>query len=136
MALVALAGTLAIAALGYITYLGSCITNSRQQAAQLSVLGITRASFLRMAAVEHLIVAVMGLALGSVSGLLMTHVAVDAVAHTETGGRLLPPFVLTTNWAQASTLYAVVGIVAVIGAIRVFRDYSKMALHELLRLEE
>jgi ABC-type antimicrobial peptide transport system permease subunit len=136
MAAVALVGTILIVSLGYITYMGSYINASAKESAQLSVLGITRGAYLLMISTEHLIVGVVGLVIGTFTGLLMTEVAVSSIAHTESGGKLIPPFVLTTEWLGITFVYAAIGIIAVIAAIRLFVGYRRLALTQILRLEE
>ncbi len=136
MAAVALIGTILIASLGYFTYMGSYINGSAKESAQLSVQGITRGSYLLMVAVEHTIVGVIGLVLGSFTGLLMTDVAVSSIAHTESGGKLIPPFVLTTEWFGLSFVYVAIGAIAVVAAVRIFIGYRRLALTQILRLEE
>ena len=136
MAAVALVGTILIVSLGYITYMGSYIIASAKESARLSVLGITRAGYLLMISTEHLIVGVVGLVIGTFTGLLMTEVAVSSIAHTESGGKLIPPFVLTTEWLGITFVYAAIGIIAVIAAIRLFVGYRRLALTQILRLEE
>jgi len=136
MAAVALVGTILIASLGYITYMGSYVSGSVKEAAQLSVLGVSRGSYLLMVTVEHLIVGTVGLAIGTVTGLLMTEVAVDAVSHTEAGGKLIPPFVLTTEWGGLSLVYVAIGVIGIATAILLFVRYQRLALTQILRLEE
>ncbi len=136
MAAIALIGTFAIAGLGYITYLGSYITRGRLESAQLSVLGMSRGAYLRTIATEHLIVGAIGLSLGTVTGLIMTSVAVDAISHTESGGRLIPPFVLSTDWAGVSLVYVIVGVIGILAAVKMFRQFRRLALNQLMRVEE
>ena len=136
MAAVALVGTILIVSLGYITYMGSYINASAKESAQLSVLGITRGAYLLMISTEHLIVGVVGLVLGTFTGLLMTEVAVSSIAHTESGGKLIPPFVLTTEWSGIALIYAAIGIIAVLAAIRLFVGYRRLALTHILRVGE
>ncbi|MCH7734062.1 MAG: hypothetical protein IH961_02485 [Chloroflexi bacterium] len=136
MAAVALIGTFAIVGFGYVTYLGSYIARSRGESAQLSVLGLARSTYLLTIATEHIIVGVIGLSLGTVTGLIMTSVAVDAISHTESGGRLIPPFVLSTEWAGVSIVYVIIGAIAIFAAVKMFRQYRRLALNELMRMEE
>jgi ABC-type antimicrobial peptide transport system permease subunit len=87
-------------------------------------------------ATEHVIVGAIGLSLGTVTGLIMTNVAVDAISHTESGGRLIPPFVLSTDWAGVSLVYVIVGVIGLFAAVKMFRQFKRLALNELMRVEE
>ena len=136
MAAVALIGTFAIVGFGYITYLGSYIARSRPESAQLSVLGMSRRTYLLTVATEHVIVGVVGLSLGTVTGLIMTDVAVDAISHTESGGRLIPPFVLSTDWTGVSLIYVIIGVIGIFAAVKMFRQFRRLALNQLMRVEE
>lgn len=136
MAVVAIAGTLAVAALGYVTYLVAYVARGRTETAFLRALGLSRSAYIRMVAFEHLMVAVIGLGLGTAVGLAMSRIAVESVAHTETGARLLPPFVLTTQWLSVGLIYATLAVVGAFAAARMARAFGRQALNQITRIEE
>jgi ABC-type antimicrobial peptide transport system permease subunit len=67
-----------------------------------------------LVAAEHLVIVIMGLAIGTVAGFAMSNIMVSAVAVTERGDPVLPPFVVTTNWALMGPIY--VALIAVFAA--------------------
>ncbi|MCH7739496.1 MAG: FtsX-like permease family protein [Chloroflexi bacterium] len=116
----ALAAAITIIA-GFIGYSAAQAAHARRtsdESAFILTLGLTRGQFLRMLMVEHLAIGGLGIALGVVSGLTLSRIVVDSVAHTERGTALLPPFQLATSWlafglvvaALAATFVAVLAL--------------------------
>lgn len=136
MAVVTIAGTLAIVAAGYATYLSQYFRRAEMEAAFLKVLGLSRRAFFGLVALEHVTVGVVGLLIGTVAGLAMAQIAVDSVAHTEAGGKLLPPFVLTTEWAPVALIFAGIGLVALFLVGNMLRAFGRLALSRFARMGE
>jgi hypothetical protein len=64
--------------------------------------------------VEHLGMALAGVGLGTWAGFQMSELMVGSLAVTETGGEVVPPFVLSTDWGlMLPTYLAILGIVLV-----------------------
>ena len=74
-------------------------------------LGMSRRQLSGLLALEHIVVVVMGLSLGSWSGLEMSRRMVASVAVTDQGDAVLPPFSLITDWALMGPIYAALLIV-------------------------
>ena len=126
-----------IAALGYGTYLVASVRRERIDTAFLRALGMSKSAYLAMVAVEHLSIALFGLFIGSLTGLAMSQMTVDSIAHTETGGRLLPPFVMVTEWLPASLVYGAIAIVGIAAGtpqglvVPVLRDTDNMKIADV-----
>ncbi|MEX2378443.1 MAG: hypothetical protein WD848_10495 [Dehalococcoidia bacterium] len=133
MGLIAVALTAIAGCLGYVTYLAAHNMRTRHDSAYLLALGLSRRAFLRIVMVEHVLVAVLGVALGLVSGLMVSRLAVSSMAHTETGGALLPPFVLQTSWIQPALLVGVVALTAAVIIGGILLAYPRLPLHMLTR---
>ena len=106
MVLVAMAVILFIASLGYIVYLLAFTERSVSEMASLRSLGFNRAQTIALIGLEHILIALIGLGLGAWAGYQMSRMMVSAVAVTDGGGYVLPPFILTTNWLFMGPLYA------------------------------
>ncbi len=121
------------AAFGYFTYLAAHDHRTRRDSAFLQSMGMPAASFARLMLVEHAIVAVLGIGIGIASGLYVSRLAVSSLTFTETGGELLPPFVMQTNWIPTAVLTAVIAVSTGIAIYNLVRRYRSMPLHELTR---
>ena len=101
------------AGLGYVTYLFSFAGRSRSEMGFLRSLGLSRRQMMGLLSLEHLVIVTVGLGLGTWAGYQMSTVMVSSVAVTETGGRVIPPFTLVTDWSFMVVMYtAMVAIFA------------------------
>lgn len=136
VALVTLGGTLIIVVLGYLTYLMSYAARGRMESAFLSTLGIASGSYFKLIALEHLLIGAIGLSIGTVAGFAMTRLATQSVAHTQTGGAIVPPFVLTTQWFEMGLLYGALVLVGAISLLQMVWQFRTLPLAEMTRVEE
>ena len=90
-------------------------------------------AFARLIIIEHLLVALVGIAVGVGSGLYVSRIAVNSMTFTQTGGRLLPPFVLDTNWIPIGFLAALVATVVIVAIVNIIIDYRRLPIHSLTR---
>ena len=135
MMLIAFAVIVFVAALGYVTYLISFAGQSRAEMGFLQALGLRRGQMTRLLAAEHLVIVAIGLALGTAAGFAMSDIMVTALAVTETGRPVVPPFILTTEWAFMGPIYAAL-IATFVGALAwLSRSATRVNIHELSRLE-
>lgn len=121
------------AAFGYFTYLAAHAYRTRRDSAFLQSMGMPAMAFGRLMLVEHAIVAALGMGIGIASGLYVSRLAVSSLTFTESGGELLPPFIMQTNWVPTLVLAAVVAISTAISIFNIVRRYRDMPLHELTR---
>ncbi len=135
MMIAALAIIIMAAALGYVTYLLSFSTQSRSEMGFLQALGFRSGQMTRLLGAEHLVIVALGLIIGTVAGFAMSGIMVSALAVTETGTPVVPPFVLTTNWAYMAAMYTGLAIVFFSALIWLARSVSRARLHEISRIE-
>ena len=121
------------AGFGYFTYLVAHARRTRRESAYLQSMGMPARAFARLIIIEHLVVAFFGIAVGVGSGLFVSRIAINSMTFTQTGGRLLPPFVLDTNWIPIGFLAALVGTVIVVAIVNILIDYRRMPIHSLTR---
>ena len=135
MVLAAMAVILFIASLGYIVYLLAFTERSVSEMASLRSLGFNRAQTIGLIGLEHLLIAFIGLGLGTWAGYQMSRMMVGAVAVTDSGGYVLPPYILTTDWLLMGPLYA--AMLAVFGAslLTLGRRALSLDLRRLSRME-
>ena len=119
--------------LGYVTYLVAHSTRTIHDSAYLRAMGLSKPGFMRSAVIEHGIVAVIGVVVGVASGLVASRIAVGAIAYSETGRALLPPFILQTNWWPVLAILVLAGVAGAVGVISSFVGFLRRPLHELTR---
>ena len=121
------------AAFGYLTYLAAHAYRTRRESALLSSMGMKSATFGRLVLIEHAMVAVLGIGIGVVSGWYVSRLAVSSLTFTQSGGELLPPFVMQTNWVPVGILAAVIIGATLVAVYSIMRQYRTLPIHELTR---
>ena len=135
MVLVAIGVILFTATLGYVAYLLTFAAESRGEMGFLRALGFSARQMVWLVGAEHLVVVVMGLATGTGAGFAMSNMMLSAVAVTERGDPVLPPFVMTTDWGLMGPIYvALIGVFAA-GLYWLMRAASRVDLSEVTRVE-
>ena len=132
---VALAITIFSAAMGYITYLLSFAGSSRSEMGFLQALGLRRRQMTNLLTAEHLVIVVIGLAIGTAAGFSMTSIMVSALAVTESGNPVVPPFILTTEWNYMVPVYIALGVIFVGALLWLSRSVARTRLSEMARVE-
>ena len=133
MVLVSVAVVVLTSTLGYATYLLTLSERSRGEMAALRSVGLSGGQMLSLLSLEHLVVVGLGLGLGSWAGFQMSRLMVSAVAVTEDGSRVLPPFVLVTDWAIMGPVYAVLIGTFAIATFLLHRSVTRLDLHSVAR---
>ena len=135
MVLVSMAVILFIAGLGYIVYLLAFADRSVSEMASLRSLGFNRMQTVGLIALEHILIAFIGLGLGAWAGYQMSRMMVAAVTVTDGGGRVLPPFILTTNWLFMGPLYVAMFVVFAASLLALGSRVLSIDLRRLSRME-
>ena len=135
MILIAIAVIVFVAALGYVTYLMSFSEQSKAEMGFLQALGLRPGQMTWLLISEHLVVAAIGIAIGTAAGFFMSDIMVSAVAVTENGQPVVPPYILTTDWLFMGFIYAALTCIFVGALLWLSRSVAKVNLHEVARLE-
>ena len=135
MMLVAVFIIIFAAALGYITYLLHFSGQSRMEMGFLQALGLRGRQMTWLLSAEHLLIAAIGLVIGTLAGFSMSSIMVSAVAITEEGHPVIPPFILTTDWVFMGPIYAALITIFVGALLWLARSVTSVRLHEMTRLE-
>ncbi|MBN4059464.1 hypothetical protein JYT32_00950, partial [Dehalococcoides mccartyi] len=122
--------------LGYFTFLIAHSNRTVHDSAYLRAMGLSKPGFMSSALIEHGIVAVIGVAVGVASGLVASRIAVGALAYSDTGRALLPPFILQTSWWPVFVMLGLVAGAAVIGVVSSIIGLLRTPIHELTRSAE
>ncbi len=121
--------------LGYIIYLLSFAYRIRSEMGFLQSLGLSRRQLAGLLGLEHLVIALIGLGLGSWAGFQMSRTMVSALAVTSTGQEVVPPFTLITDWGFLAPIYGVLVAVFLSALWILNRGVLRLKLHEVSRLE-
>ncbi len=132
---VAVAIAILAAALGYITYLLSFSAQSRMEMGFLLALGLRSRQMTRLLSAEHLVIVAIGLTIGTVAGFSMSSIMVSALAVTESGAEVVPPFILTTDWVVMAPVYGALVFIFVGALLWLSRSVTRLDLYEMSRLE-
>ena len=135
LVLVSLAVVLFIAALGYVVYLMAHADRTVGEMASLRSLGLNRAQTISLIAFEHMLVALMGLGLGTWAGFQMSRIVVSSVTVTDGGGRVLPPFILTTDWTLMVPLFVLLIAIFLVALLTIGGRVLSLDLRRLSRME-
>ena len=119
--------------LGYVTYLLANSSRLIHDSAYLRAMGLSKSGFIRSALIEHGIVGLLGCVVGASVGLFASRMAVSAIAYSETGRALLPPFFLQTMWLPVLIILFVVLSVGVMSTGSSFVNFLRRPLYELTR---
>ena len=123
------------AGLGYATYLLSFAGRSRSEMGFLQAFGFTRRQILGLLSMEHLVVVVVGLGLGTWAGLQMSSSMVESVTVTDRGEQVLPPLILTTDWLAMSAVYLLLLAIFGFALYRLTRGMVSVDLQTAARME-
>ena len=108
--LVALAVVAFTALTGIVTYLLFFSDSNRGEIGVVRSLGLAHRQMIGLLALEHLLIAVVGMGLGTWSGLRMSSMMAPLVSLAESGGEVLPPIVVVIDWLTLSVFY--IGVAA------------------------
>ncbi len=124
-----------VLALGYVVYLISFAGRARVEMSALRAMGLSRVQQVSLLTIEHVSIALGGIGLGSWAGFQMSRFMVTSLEVSEEGEEILPPFLLTTDWAFIAPIYALMIAVVVIALLNLNRGFGRLRLHEALKNE-
>lgn len=136
MGVVALILTGIATVLGYVTYLSAHARSTEHDSAYMQAIGLSRGEFLRIVMIEHGLIGLVGIVLGVVTGIGISRIAMQSMAFTETGDRLLPPFILQINWFPVGIILGIAILTAVLVLGALLRAYPRLPLHILIRTRD
>ena len=123
------------AGLGYVTYLLQFADRSRSEMGFLQAFGLSRRQMMGLLSLEHLVIVIIGLGLGTWAGFQMSTRMVASVAVTEKGEQVLPPFILVTDWSVMLLIYGLLIGIFLAALYRLNRSMLHLDLQTISRLE-
>ncbi len=122
-----------VSALGYVVYLISFGGRARVEIGALRAMGLSRAQLVGLLTFEHISIALIGIGLGTWAGFQMSRFMVTSLEVSEEGEEILPPFLLTTDWAFMVPVYALMIAIVVVALLNLNRGFGRLQLYEVLK---
>ena len=124
-----------VVAVGYIAYLLLFAAHSESEMGILRTFGLSRLQLVGLAGFEHLAIVSVGLGLGTWAGFQASKLIVDPLLITESGERVVPPYILLTSWDLMGPTYAALGVVLVGMLFVLVSTLSRVDLTHITRVE-
>jgi hypothetical protein len=132
--LVALIAAFAILAIGFALtlYLGG-----QARTVEVSVMravGISPRQLLTMISLEYLLIAAIGLIIGTVAGLRISETMLSFLNVTSDGSKVIPGFALVTRWDTVAIAFAAVGLAFLAGVLALAGYFLRLPVSRVIRL--
>ena len=124
-----------VSALGYLAYLLLLSRRSGREMGMLRTTGVSRGQLMGLLTFENVMIAGIGIGLGSWAGFQASAMMVTPLVVTETGRAVVPPFHLLTNWALMGPTYAALALVLAAALFILARSIWRINLGSITRLE-
>ncbi len=127
---------LLLAALGFVVY---SLLSARARALEFAVLrtmGLSRRQIVFVVSFEQVFVTVAGVLAGTILGFPLSRLMIGYMGITETGAKVVPPFVSSVSWQAIASTYIGLGVVFVGATAALASLYARLAVSRALRLGE
>ena len=135
MVLMAAIITLISAGFGYVNYLFLFAKITRNEITCLQSLGLSRLQLYLFMAIEHSIIIVCGISLGTWSGYQISDLMVSPLAVNDSGTKIIPRFILDTDWGIMGPWYVILTAFFVLSGILLTRFIAKMDINQSTRID-
>ena len=133
---IAFSAVLVLSCVGFLVHAYVSFRNRQLQFALLRTVGFSMRQLMTMVWLEHTIVIVAGLALGTWMGGRLGATIMPFLGHDDRGTQVVPPFVMQVNWAALLITYAVMLLVFAFISLGVIWLIHRISLQRILRLGE
>ena len=132
--LLAVIASFAILALGFGLTLYTGGQARGVEVAVMRAMGFSRLQIFSMVALEYLVVAAIGLAVGTVAGLRISSTMLSFLNVTAEGAKVVPPFALATQWDTVGMSFAVIAVAFAAGILALAFYFLRVPMTRFLRL--
>jgi len=132
--LLAVVASFAVLALGFGLSLYTGGQARTVEVAVMRAMGFSRPQIFSMVALEYLVVALVGLVVGTIAGLRISATMLSFLNVTEDGGRVVPPFDLATQWDTVGIAFAVMAAAFAAGITALGYYFLRLPMTRFLRL--
>jgi len=134
--LISFIAALILAAGAFLVSLYTSLRRRRVEFAVMAALGLGRHKVFAMLAFEYAAVAVIGAGAGLVLGLGISRLMLSFLDVTPTGDKVVPPFVLVTNWDMIGAALGCLSLVVIASILLASRSYTSASESTVLRNTE
>lgn len=135
MVLMAAIITLISAGFGYINYLFLFSKITRNEITCLQSLGLSRSQLFSFLGIEHSIIIVCGISLGTWSGYQISDLMVSPLAVNDSGAKIIPRFILDTDWGIMGPWYVILTAFFLLSGILLTRFIAKLDINQSTRID-
>lgn len=132
--LLAVIASFAILALGFALTLYTGGQARTVEVAVMRAMGFSQPQIFSMVALEYLVVAGVGLIVGTIAGLRISSTMLSFLNVTEDGRRVVPPFALATQWDTVGLSFAVIALAFAAGILALVYYFLRIPMTRFLRL--
>ena len=136
MTMVSILVSIYIAVIGYFIHMVFLSNQIKSRMGTLRSMGMTLAQSFKMIFVEQVFLILIGIGLGSCTGILMTRLMVSEVMTSATGRPVIPPPIISIDFAPLIISAVVFFILFILMVIWISFHFFKINLGTLSRLEE
>ncbi|HXH20579.1 MAG TPA: FtsX-like permease family protein [Dehalococcoidia bacterium] len=104
------------------------------EVAVMRAMGFSTRQIFSMVSLEYLVVAVVGLVVGTVAGLRISATMLSFLNVTADGARVVPPFDLATRWDTVGVSFAVIALAFSAGILALVYYFLRLPMTRFLRL--
>jgi ABC-type antimicrobial peptide transport system permease subunit len=132
--LIAVIASFAILALGFALTLYTGGQARTVEVAVMRAMGFSTRQVFSMVSLEYLVVAAIGLIVGTIAGLRISATMLSFLNVTAEGARVVPPFSLATQWDTVGLSFAVIAIAFSAGILALVYYFLRVPMTRFLRL--
>jgi putative ABC transport system permease protein len=134
--LIAFLGVILVSGLGFMVYAYLSVRARQLEFAILRTLGFSMFQIVGLFSFEQLLIISAGMGIGTLIGLRLSGFMMPFLQLTEMGEKVLPPFVVTTDWGTIGTAYIILTVIFILTVSLVVLFFSRIPLHRAMRLTE
>jgi ABC-type lipoprotein release transport system permease subunit len=132
--LIAFGGVILVSALGFIVYAYLLARGRQLEFAVLRTLGFSLRDIIALVGMEQIIIIGFGMGIGTILGTKLSSIMTPFLQLTAQGARVVPPYIVTTDWMTIGIAYLVIMATFMITISMVVLFFSHVALHRVLRI--
>ena len=123
----------AVVLMGYAIFLAAYSLRTKGESALILALGVSRRGYWVSVVAELTPAIVTGTLVGLATGFAVSSLMVGSMAHTGTGDRLLPPFLLQTDWVLPLVTIGAILTIFAVGVTNSVRSFHEIQIARMAR---
>ena len=100
----------------------------------MRAVGISPRQLFAMISLEYLLIATIGLVVGTIAGLRISETMLSFLEVTSSGARIVPPYRLITDWGTVGVAFLAVGVAFIAGVVALAGYVLHLPVSRVLRI--